>query len=329
MPLKKDTKELLAKFCNNNINADEFKELKSGINEIPESELKCFLESEWEEYGNYHALPPQKVEELYDKLNLHGTSTHAIFHYGRKWLQIAASILLLIASSLFVITYIQRSEIKDMSEKTVVINSGEYGNPTVTLPDGTLVHLNSSSSLTYSQDFGRENRIVQLSGEGFFEVKKNTEKTFTVKTGYIDINVSGTKFNVYSYKDQDIVEMSLVEGSVNINTETEPHISINVSPNEKVTFYKSTGELKHETTSNQIETAWMSKELVFRSQKLENVFNTLSRKFAVRFKINKKDILNDIYTGTFEDKDIEDIMKVLKLHYNFKYEITDNTISVE
>ena len=287
------------------------------------------INSEWEEYGNYSALPTKKIEELYSKLNLHKSSKHRIFRFDRKRLQIAASILFAIASSIYIATYIHKSTINAIGERTVVINSGEYGNPTITLPDGTLVHLNSKSSLTYAQDFGIKNRIVKLSGEGFFEVNKNTEKTFTVKTGYIDINVSGTKFNVYSYENQDIVEMSLIEGSVSINTEKEPDISIDVKPNEKVTFYKATGELKHEVTSNKIETAWMCKELVFRSQKLDNVFKTLSRKFGVIFNIEKKGILNDIYTGTFEDKDINGIMKVLRLHYNFNYEIEGNIISIK
>ena len=67
----------------------------------------------------------------------------------------------------------QNKTISSLAEQNVVIRSGYYGKSLVTLPDGTIVYLNAKSSLTYSQDFGRESRNVELSGEGFFEVKKD------------------------------------------------------------------------------------------------------------------------------------------------------------
>jgi len=249
--------------------------------------------------------------------------------FKNYWMQIAASILFIIAGSLTVLTYMQNKTISSLAEQNVVIRSGDYGKSLVTLPDGTIVYLNAKSSLTYSQDFGRESRNVELSGEGFFEVKKDIKKRFTVKTGFMDITVLGTKFNVYAYQDKDIVEMSLVEGSVNIETVLPPYKNINVKPNEKVTYYKKTGELKHVSTSNESETAWMKKELVFRSETLGNVFDCLSRKFGVTFNVEDKSLLDDIYTGTFDDENIESIMKVLKMHYNFNYKNEDGIITIQ
>ena len=193
----------------------------------------------------------------------------------------------------------------------------------------TIVHLNAKSSLTYSQDFGRNDRKVALSGEGFFEVKKDTEKKFTVGTGYMDIAVLGTKFNVYAYETKDIVEMSLVEGSVDVTTSRPPYQSIRVKPNEKVVYNKRTGNLLHERTSNKMETAWINKELVFRSERLEDVFRCLSRKFAVTFSVDDETLLNDVYTGTFDDENVESIMRVLKYHYKFKYTNEDGVISIQ
>ena len=245
------------------------------------------------------------------------------------WMQIAASLLLLIAGSLTVLTFMQQNEINALAEQNVVIRSGDYGKSLVTLPDGTIVHLNAKSSLTYSQDFGRNDRKVALSGEGFFEVKKDTEKKFTVGTGYMDITVLGTKFNVYAYETKDIVEMSLVEGSVDVTTSRPPYQSIRVKPNEKVVYNKRTGNLLHERTSNKMETAWINKELVFRSERLEDVFRCLSRKFAVTFSVDDETLLNDVYTGTFDDENVESIMRVLKYHYNFKYTNEDGVISIQ
>lgn len=320
---------LLHKFRSGDITPAEFQDLRTRMDGISDVELKHFLEAEWEEFEDHTPLSEEKMRTLYEGLHIRSEEVKPRFTLKRYWMQIAASLLLLIAGSLTVLTFMQRNEINALAEQNVVIRSGDYGKSLVTLPDGTIVHLNAKSSLTYSQDFGRNDRKVALSGEGFFEVKKDTEKKFTVGTGYMDITVLGTKFNVYAYEAKDIVEMSLVEGSVDVTTSRPPYQSIRVKPNEKVVYNKRTGNLLHERTSNKMETAWINKELVFRSERLEDVFRCLSRKFAVTFSVDDEALLNDVYTGTFDDENVESIMRVLKYHYNFKYTNEDGVISIQ
>lgn len=320
---------LLHKFRSGDITPAEFQDLRTHMDTISDVELKHLLEAEWEEFEDHSPLSEEKMKTLYEGLHIRSEEVKPRFTLKRYWIQIAASLLLLIAGSLTVLTFMQRNEINALAEQNVVIRSGDYGKSLVTLPDGTIVHLNAKSSLTYSQDFGRNDRKVALSGEGFFEVKKDTEKKFTVGTGYMDIAVLGTKFNVYAYETKDIVEMSLVEGSVDVTTSRPPYQSIRVKPNEKVVYNKRTGNLLHERTSNKMETAWMNKELVFRSERLEDVFRCLSRKFAVTFSMDDETLLNDVYTGTFDDENVESIMRVLKYHYNFKYTNEDGVISIQ
>ena len=320
---------LLHKFRSGDITPAEFQDLRTRMDGISDVELKHFLEAEWEEFEDHTPLSEEKMRTLYEGLHIRSEEVKPRFTLKRYWMQIAASLLLLIAGSLTVLTFMQRNEINALAEQNVVIRSGDYGKSLVTLPDGTIVHLNAKSSLTYSQDFGRNDRKVALSGEGFFEVKKDTEKKFTVGTGYMDITVLGTKFNVYAYEAKDIVEMLLVEGSVDVTTSRPPYQSIRVKPNEKVVYNKRTGNLLHERTSNKMETAWINKELVFRSERLEDVFRCLSRKFAVTFSVDDETLLNDVYTGTFDDENVESIMRVLKYHYKFKYTNEDGVISIQ
>ena len=312
---------LLHKFHSGDITPAEFQDLRTRMDAISDVELKHLLETEWEEFEAHSPLSEEKMKTLYEGLHIRSEEVKPRFTLKRYWMQIAASLLLLIAGSLTVLTFMQQNEINALAEQNVVIRSGDYGKSLVTLPDGTIVHLNAKSSLTYSQDFGRNDRKVALSGEGFFEVKKDTEKKFTVGTGYMDIAVLGTKFNVYAYETKDIVEMSLVEGSVDVTTSRPPYQSIRVKPNEKVVYNKR--------TSNKMETAWMNKELVFRSERLEDVFRCLSRKFAVTFSVDDETLLNDVYTGTFDDENVESIMRVLKYHYKFKYTNEDGVISIQ
>lgn len=85
------------------------------------------------------------------------------------------------------------------------------------LPDGTIVWLNASSSITYPTAFPGNTRVVSITGEAYFEVAKNPRKPFTVKTYKDEITVKGTSFNVNSYTDEPGIKTSLLEGLVQIN----------------------------------------------------------------------------------------------------------------
>ena len=327
MHIVNKAKDLLKKFQSGNLSLSDFKELVSTVNDSSDQELEDFFFEEWNKFDKYPSLSQEKIDSLY--CHLHKKMKISPFYkITRHWGQIAASILLLFASGLTILYYIQHQELQTLAEQDVIVRSGDSGTSQVSLPDGTLVRLNANSSLTYQQNFGQNNRKVKLSGEGYFEVKKNTEKKFIVNTGYIDVTVLGTKFNLYAYEDKDIIEMALVEGHVNVSTSKPPYQTICVKPNEKVTYNKYDNKLNIEKTTTKIETAWLNKELVFREEKLENVFQCLSRKFRVKFSIDSSISVDDVYTGAFDDEKIEDILEVLKIHYGFNYTVKDGKINI-
>ena len=327
MHIVNKAKDLLKKFQSGNLSLSDFKELVSTVNDSSDQELEDVFFEEWNKFDTYPSLSQEKIDSLY--CHLHKKMKISPFYkITRHWGQIAASILLLFASGLTILYYIQHQELQTLAEQDVIVRSGDSGTSQVSLPDGTLVRLNANSSLTYQQNFGQDNRKVKLSGEGYFEVKKNTEKKFIVNTGYIDVTVLGTKFNLYAYEDKDIIEMALVEGHVNVSTSQPPYQTICVKPNEKVTYNKYDNKLNIEKTTTKIETAWLNKELVFREEKLENVFQCLSRKFRVKFSIDSSVSVDDVYTGAFDDEKIEDILEVLKIHYGFNYTVKDGKINI-
>ena len=327
MHIVNKAKDLLKKFQSGNLSLSDFKELVSTVNDSSDQELEDFFFEEWNKFDTYPSLSQEKIDSLY--CHLHKKMKISPFYkITRHWGQIAAPILLLFASGLTILYYIQHQELQTLAEQDVIVRSGDSGTSQVSLPDGTLVRLNANSSLTYQQNFGQNNRKVKLSGEGYFEVKKNTEKKFIVNTGYIDVTVLGTKFNLYAYEDKDIIEMALVEGHVNVSTSKPPYQTICVKPNEKVTYNKYDNKLNIEKTTTKIETAWLNKELVFREEKLENVFQCLSRKFRVKFSIDSSISVDDVYTGAFDDEKIEDILEVLKIHYGFNYTVKDGKINI-
>lgn len=121
----------------------------------------------------------------------------------------------------------ERINNKDISKNAVlnqvVVPFGQRQK--ILLSDGTLVHLNAGSELTFPAIFSGRTREVYLKGEGFFEVHKNAKVPFIVKTDPIDIKVLGTKFNVSAYEDEPVTSAILVEGKVNVSQKNKMFVN--------------------------------------------------------------------------------------------------------
>ena len=108
----------------------------------------------------------------------------------------AAMIVLLISTTWFIANwYTQKEQKKQYTE--INVPKGQRVN--MTLPDGTSVWLSPQSKIKIPNEFNRKNRMVELNGEGYFEVTKNAKKPFIVKTQLFNIQVLGTRFNVFAY----------------------------------------------------------------------------------------------------------------------------------
>ncbi|MCK5538882.1 MAG: FecR domain-containing protein, partial [Bacteroidales bacterium] len=136
-------------------------------------------------------------------------------------------------------------EIAENDKDEVIFNHAiiPYGSRSkITLADNTVVHLNAGSKLIYPSVFKNNKREVVLFGEAFFEVTKNKEKPFIVKTTSLSIEVLGTKFNVSSYFEDNIIQTVLVEGEVSVKRNDAPFYekSIILKPDQMLTFNKKT-----------------------------------------------------------------------------------------
>lgn len=320
--------ELLKKYHAGTITPDEYTCLKEYMHTTSDTKLRQALQYEWFFFNDYNELSDEKIAKLYNKGIKPKIFIPSHTTFRCYWLQIAASILILIIGGLSVKLYTESQIAHPLADQPTTIYTDEKSQSFITLPDGTKVRLNAKSQLSYCQDFGQTNRKVTLNGEGYFEVKRDKTKKFIVSTEVMDITVLGTTFNVYAYDNKDFVEMALLEGHVQVTPYNHPEQTIDVRPNEKVIYERSTGKVSLQRTSNHIETIWLEKELVFRHDKLKDVFAFLERKFGVNIQTNNLQILNDEYTGTFGDESLESILEILQIHYSFSYKIENNIVTI-
>ena len=331
---KEHLNELLIKYSEGSISPDDFAHLLDAVNNASDEELFEVLGRHWDSFsldGN-EAFYNQKKDQLYKALSQemrkHEKRFSLLSFLSQYWLRIAASLVLFIVVAWTINVSVAYFRMTDLDGQHVIVQSGSVGRSSVILPDGTKVKLNAKSQLSYRHDFGKESRQVVLNGQGFFEVAHDRRNKFVVKTDNMDITVYGTVFNVYAYEDNDIMEMSLLDGSVRVVTKGPLSQTFDVKSNEKVVYDKVTGKSHLEVTDNTFETAWMKGYLIFHEEKLGNVFSSLERRFGIVIHADDTEILNDVYTGTFNDEKFESIMKVLQLHYHFRYEIKEDIVYV-
>lgn len=142
----------------------------------------------------------------------------------------------------------------------------------VILDDGTEVWLNAESILRYPTHFDGEERVVELLGEGYFEVKQDPERPFIVRTAQVDARVLGTEFNVQAYEHQP-VNVTLVEGSVAVKEKVGEEIILKPGENANLTG----GVLSVEKVDVQLYTSWKEGFFYYEDVRLEDLLSELGR----------------------------------------------------
>ena len=190
------------------------------------------------------------------------------------WTRIAAVLLLLLGIGYGIGSWRENSVQDVIIQNQLITAKGSKGR--FTLPDGSVVWLNSETKLTYPSQFASDKRLVTLEGEAYFEIEKDMKKPFIVQAGEIDVEVLGTCFNVDSYSYTEFVQTALLNGSVKISGKgvKEP---VYLKPNEQLRLNKENGETTVEMVDVRLYCSWKEGRFVFEKERLENIMNTISR----------------------------------------------------
>lgn len=210
---------------------------------------------------------------------------------------------------------------KDAILNQVVVPYGKRQK--VLLSDGTLVQLNAGSKLTFPAAFSGKTREVYLKGEGFFEVHKNAEVPFIVKTDNIDIKVLGTKFNVSAYEDEQVTSAVLVEGKVNVTQKNKIFSNKQFTLNPGQGCFYSVGEQKSMVKVVDVNEyiLWKDGLYNFKNLPLSAVVNRVHKYYNISIQIETKKMSNTLISGILVlSDDINEVMKYLSSTMEGRYE---------
>ena len=196
------------------------------------------------------------------------------------------------------------------------------------LPDGSKVALNGGSTIRFSQLFNGQTRDVYLSGEGYFEVKKD-KKSFNVVYPIDDpklkLTVLGTKFNISSYEGKEDIVTSLYEGSVAIE-DLGSNESFELKPNDRLVFEKTTGESVVEQFTETYK--WTDKYIVANDEDISVLAKRLEDIFGVTILLDEALVGSCSYSGALLGSSLQQILENMTYVSSIKYSIDQNSGTV-
>lgn len=237
-------------------------------------------------------------------------------------LRIAAILLLPLAISTGTLSYLYLEQLGNIENVTYLEAFSAPGIVTrVQLPDSSTVWLNAESSLRYPSRFTEKNRIVHLSGEGYFEVQSDKEHPFFVSLNSgIRVKAHGTKFNVNAYDDDLLMETSLETGLVDVINGTR---TILLKPNEQVVYNKEEKHFIVRPANLEEKTAWREGKMIFRNATLEDVLKQLSRRYNIDITLHRETTKDYKFRASFSTEDITQILNYLRLAAPISWSFAD------
>jgi transmembrane sensor len=265
---------------------------------------------------------------------------------GWQWMAVAATIVLVVGLSIFIqgsLTNWKGGIIATNPDQETNLALRDYmevqnttGAPKkVTLEDGTIVTLTTESSLKYSRHFDNKIRQVQLEGEAFFDVKKDSSRPFFVYTGELVTQVLGTSFNVKSYKNAKTIEVKVVTGRVSVyeNKQKAPQNrnGVILRPNQKITFDKESKKLVPELVDvPELQDQEENKlEFVFEESTLQQVLSVIQKAFGVEIVVEKSTLNDCIFTGDLTGLPLHTQLRFICKSVNASYELRGTTFFIK
>lgn len=219
-------------------------------------------------------------------------------------MSIAASMVLLLSYGLFARFY----------TTTISVAAGEFTSHI--LPDGSEVHLNAASSITYSPYWWKFDRKVKLAGEAFFEVEKGEK--FSVHSEFAITEVLGTKFNIYAREGD--YEVFCETGKVGVSSDFSKQVVL--TPGQSVRLERSQLEIRNTEESKEAILSWRNNEFNYNTTPLSKVFDDLERHYGITIKLEEENIASEGYTGAFpRPKTVKEALAVIQVS-DWTYEKT-------
>ena len=323
---------LLERFLKGETTHDEERILVDWFkSDVSRDELRNYIQRKWEIASN-SSIPTDLKERMFRKIQSRIESVAVekkeVGRFSlRNIMRYAAIGLLVICAGLggHLLTRYSRSV---GAEKDYLVFAAKGQKASVVLPDGSKVWLNSDSEIKYTNLYGDGERIISLDGEAYFEVRKNEKLPFDVMTKELNVKVLGTKFNFRNYDEDEEVTVNLLEGKVQLENYVKK-MGINyLSPSEKVTLNKLTGEMIISRAEVKNAKEWTNDGLFFDEMPLSDIVKELNRSYNVKIHIADEQLTHNRFYALFNRKEqtIYNVLDIITATNQVRYKVEGDSI---
>lgn len=325
--------ELLAKYLSRQCTQAELEEVNRWLNEDAEHPLlQEKLKRQWEavQVDTSAFVIPDKAA-VWNKVQARiRDKVKQVPMYSRSLLirvsSVAAVIALVLGFSLsFLLNGQKESWQASQFENVVMAPPGQKTQ--LVLPDGTLVWLNSGSRLSYNYQYSTQDRVVNLEGEAFFDVKKDTQYPFIVKAGAVDVKVHGTAFNVSAYEDEENIMVALLRGKVSLLSADSQQLLTYLSPDQIAAVSKNNLSCQVTLCDAETESSWHHNLLKFDGTPAKEVWKKLERWYGVDIALSNVSP-SQAYWFTIKTESLTELLEMINKITPIEYKLDGKEVTI-
>ncbi len=248
-----------------------------------------------------------------------------------KIAQLAASFLVVAIGLYWIVTTslnaTDPSEIA-LTDSTVVKENPAGQKLKILLSDGSIVWLNSESKLSYPATFSDTTRQLQLVGEAYFQVAKDSKRPFVVTSGILQTTALGTAFNVKHFPGDSSSVVFLTEGKVKIARINEPDSAVLLEPGWGVNLIAERQQLQKFADNATKWAGWKEGILYFENAPLAEITSTCQRWYGVKFNVQGTPTQDWTFTGKFTNESLENVLKSMQYGTDFDFAIQNKQVEL-
>ncbi|TRZ45716.1 FecR family protein [Robertkochia solimangrovi] len=321
--------ELAAKVLTGEATPEELKELEGFLSDPEYRHTFEWLKTEWrrdirtgsEDFDLERGLG--KLRLKIQKARAEEVSLNRSFK-RTTFFRVAATLTLLIGTALGY--YLLQYGMENPMEY-IVVSSAPGERNQVVLSDGSTVYLNSGAMLKYPKQFNGSKRIVELTGEAFFQVERNIHKPFIVSSGKFKTTVLGTSFDVLT-KDSTGIAVTVESGKVKVCSEDSKAMVI-LEKGDRAAYDCETQEFEASDVDARLFTDWHRNILRFEEITTAEAFNTLENWYGITIHCDSEDILNRKIRAVYTDEPLETVLDNLRFMIGFEVHIENDSIIIK
>lgn len=320
-----DIEQIKNRYMQDEADEAELQQLLEWVRQSPENRNELFNEKDiWDASALLKNSRNYKMEEELSRFNKSIGSKKKILL--PNWVKVAAMLVIALGVGWLIRGQVgNKNGVTQIAElKEVFVPKGQMSQ--VFLADGTRIWLNSDSKISVPSVFTGNEREVVLDGEAFFEVAKDKDHPFIVKTVGQKIEVLGTSFNVRAYKGNNI-QTTLNEGKIKLITANEEVI---LDPNDQSLFDLTTGRLNIRKVNTNFYDSWKEGRYEFMNENLVEVFKLVERWYDVEISYKASEFNNMYFSGVIRrNKPVSHFLQLLDLTVPVVFEQKGDKISIK